>query len=58
VLPCLQGDMFGSTFSLQTAGVADLPKDMLIPGKPPLSPPTPPSINTLPFLPSLREYSS
>ena len=29
----MQGDMFGATFSLGTAGVADLPRDMLIPGQ-------------------------
>lgn len=29
---CLQGDLFGSTFSLKTGGVDDLPKDILIPG--------------------------
>lgn len=26
------GNMFGATFGLETASVADLPKDMLIPG--------------------------
>lgn len=26
------GDLFGSTFSLESAGVSDLPKDILIPG--------------------------
>lgn len=28
-----QGDLFGASFSLDTAGVADLPKDILIPGE-------------------------
>lgn len=28
----VQGDLFGASFSLDTAGVSDLPKDILIPG--------------------------
>lgn len=30
---CVQGDLFGASFSLDTAGVSDLPKDILIPGR-------------------------
>ena len=33
LFPMPQCDMFGSTFSLASAGAADLPKDILIPGE-------------------------
>jgi len=37
----VQSDVFGSTFDLGTAGAADLPKDILIPGAPNSAPPPP-----------------